>query len=299
MKTGKFIFLLILLNGCIAATAQQEPAINVATDKNKMLIGEPLQLTVSVSYPEMKNFHFDFPDSIPHFEFLEKPVFDSINSNGLISLKKIYRLTSFDSGHWLIPSYRLTDAVQSDTIPIDVVFSDFDPSQDYHDIKDILEVKTKPSQKWWLYVVAGAILAAGLGYYFLRRRKRTPIAETKSGMDAYDEAMKQLSLLSVETKDVKQFHSRLSSIFRTYVLKRKGIHSLQKTTDDLVWQLKNQGMEPEAFEKMAQALRLSDFVKFAKYIPSVEDNQQCFISIQQAIKLLEHTTIKTGNLEKG
>lgn len=297
MKTGKFIFLLMLLNGYFVARAQQEPEIHVAADKNKMLIGEPLQLTVSVSYPERKKIQFNFPDSIPHFELLEKPVLDSAYSNGLISLKKIYRLTSFDSGHWLIPSYRLTAAVQSDTIPVDVVFSDFDPMQDYHDIKDILEVKTKSRQQWWWYVAAVALLAAGLAFYFLRKRK-TPIAETKTGIDAYEEAMKQLSLLSGETKEVKQFHSRLSSIFRTYVHKRKGIHSLQKTTDDLVWQLREQGMEAEAFERMAQALRLSDFVKFAKYIPSAEDNQRCFNNILQSIKFLEHTTLKTGNQEK-
>ncbi len=62
---------------------------------------------------------------------------------------------------------------------------------------------------------------------------------------------------------------------------------MQKTTDDLVLQLKQIGLERNQFDNIAQALRLSDFVKFAKYKPSIEDNELFLKSIKNGIEEIE------------
>ena len=41
------------------------------------------------------------------------------------------------------------------------------------------------------------------------------------------------------------------------------------------------------FDKLSQALRLSDFVKFAKYIPEEGDKQTSYSDILNSIKLIE------------
>ncbi|MEI9809798.1 MAG: hypothetical protein WDO16_19105 [Bacteroidota bacterium] len=87
--------------------------------------------------------------------------------------------------------------------------------------------------------------------------------------------------------DSKQYYSSLVDIFRMYVLKKKGIHSLQKTTDDIVVQLKSIPVGKEQFDKLSQALRLSDFVKFAKYIPSGDDDRHAFDAIKTTITAIE------------
>jgi hypothetical protein len=43
----------------------------------------------------------------------------------------------------------------------------------------------------------------------------------------------------------------------------------------------------EQFEKLSQVLRLSDFVKFAKYMPSAEDDRDTFDTIKRAIGEIE------------
>ena len=63
--------------------------------------------------------------------------------------------------------------------------------------------------------------------------------------------------------------------------------SMQKTTDDLVVQLRGLPMDRLQFEKLAQSLRLSDFVKFARYVPSAEDDRNTFETIKNAIVAIE------------
>ncbi len=288
----------ILFSGFLFSTqciiAQGGAVIKASTDKNKILIGEQFQLTIEANLSPGSVISFITIDSIEHFEVLDKPVIDTITKDGRTVIKGVYQLTSFDSGHWVIPSYMLSPAVKTDTIPIDVVFSDFDPNQEYHDIKDILEVKpSKEKMKWWWFVAGGVLLLAMLLLYLSRKKKPVIAAVPKTVIDPYEEAMKQLEQLLREKPESKQFFSQLTDIFRLYIFRRKGILSLQKTTDDIVLQLRNQALSKEQFDKLAQSLRLSDFVKFAKYIPSDDDRKNCFEEIKNAILSIEKSEAKT------
>jgi hypothetical protein len=106
-------------------------------------------------------------------------------------------------------------------------------------------------------------------------------------INPFEEAMKELKQLEENKPDAKLFYSKLVGIFRLYVYKKKGILSLQKTTDDLIIQLNKSGLQKEQFDKLSQVLRLSDFVKFAKYIPTQEDNTNSIGEIRNAITAIE------------
>ena len=99
--------------------------------------------------------------------------------------------------------------------------------------------------------------------------------------------MQQLKQLQLEKPEAKQYYSRLVDIFRIYVAAKKNIHSLQATTDDLVKQLKDLGLPKKEFDWLAQSLRQSDLVKFAKYIPSGEDDKTNFENISRSIQQIE------------
>jgi hypothetical protein len=269
--------------------AQGGATIKATVDKNKILIGEPVQLTIEayLSPESVKNFiHID---SIEHFEFLEKPLIDTPDKKGGWNIRALYKITSFDSGHWVIPSFILSQGVKTDTIPVDVVFSDFDPNQDYHDIKDIIEVAPPKKKQWWWFIAGGALFLALVVIYLLRKKKPVPVALPKVEIDPYKEAMLELEQLQKDKPDSKKFHSKLTDIFRLYVFRKKGILSLQKTTADLVLQLRDLNFNKEQFDKLSQALRLSDFVKFAKYVPTNEDDKVVFDDILNAIKNIEQS----------
>lgn len=271
-----------------SVVAQGNDNIKATVNKNKILIGEPIELTIEIYLHPTSGLHPVQIDSIPHFELLGKPLLDSSSYNDAIIFKEMYKITSFDSGHWVIPSFVLSPGIMTDTIPVDVVFSEFDASQDYHDIKDIIEVKPPKGKQWWMYAAGGALLLLLAILYFFRRKKPVPvIPQIATGINPYEEAMKELEQLRQLKPGVKEFHSRLTVIFRLYIYRKKGILSLQKTTDDLIVQLKGLNMGKEQFDKLAQSLRLSDFVKFAKYAPSEEDNRNCLEEIKHSIMTIE------------
>lgn len=276
--------------GCTAVVAaQNKTTIKATVDRNKILIGEQIQLTLEADIPENEPIRFFTTDSLPHFEFLSKQKIDTSNTSNGTLLRQVIHITSFDSGHWVIPAFTLGENMITDTIPVDVMFSPFDSTQDYHDIKDIIEVKPQEEKKkWWLwYAIGGGAFLLVILLIYLLRKKKPVITVAPPVIDPYEEAMKQLEKLQQGRTDQKQYYSRLVDIFRVYIYRKKDIHSLQKTTDDLVVQLKGIPIAKEQFEKLSQALRLSDFVKFAKYVPSNEDDRNTLETIKSAISGIE------------
>jgi LPXTG-motif cell wall-anchored protein len=171
-----------------------------------------------------------------------------------------------------------------------VVFADFNPDQPYHDIKDVLDVKPDEDKKdWWWYAAGGAILLVVLLMLLARKKKQIQPVAAKVSVNPYLEAMQQLEKLNKDKPEVKQFHSRLADIFRLYVFRQKGILSMQKTTDDLIIQIKGLNLPKQEFDTLSQTLRLSDFVKFAKFVPTEDDTRNCFGVIRNTIQLIEKT----------
>lgn len=284
-RSSIFSLVLSLLAGF--AAGQTAPDIRVSADKQKILLGEPFTLTIEASYAAGTPVLYKGIDSIPHFERLEEPKTDSSLSNGRVTIREIHKLTSFDSGHWVIPSFSLTKKLRSDTLGIDVVFSEFDSSQNYHDIKDIIDVNVQEKINWWWYMAGGGLLLLLLIIYFIRKRKTSPETRHPVAVDPYTEAMEELEQLRRSHPEFKQYHTRLAAIFRLYVYRKKGILSLQKTTDDLLIRLKDKDLPREEWEALCQALRLGDMVKFAKYNPAETDNQTALEVIRNAITRIE------------
>jgi uncharacterized integral membrane protein len=284
----KIVGLLLLLNVALFVAAQNKTSVKAAVDRNKIFIGERIQLTLQVNIPENEPIRFFYIDTIPHFE-LNKQKVDTSNTSTGTFLKQIINITSFDSGHWVIPAFVLGDTIATDTIPVDVAYSPMDTAQAYHDIKDIIAVKPEEPQKpWWIWAAIGGglVIIIILLIYLMSRRK--PVATTPVVViPPFEEAMKQLERLQQERPAQKQYYSRLVDIFRVYVNQKKGIHSLQKTTDDLVIQLRGVPIPKLQFERLSQALRLSDFVKFAKYVPSAEDDRNALEAVKDCIVSIE------------
>jgi hypothetical protein len=285
----KAIVSLLLLLAVMTGNAQPKTTVKATIDKNKILIGEPILLTLEADIPINEPIHFFAIDTIAHFEISEKQKIDSSDKDDGTVLRQVIRVTSFDSGHWVIPSFVFAEGIVTDSIPVDVVFSEFNPEQDYHDIKDIIEVtpQKKKDRRWIWFAIGGGALVLILLLIYLLRKKKPVVPVAAAVIDPYEEAMQQLEKLQQAKIDRKEYYSKMVDVFRVYVLKRKGIHSLQKTTDDIVVQLKSIALPKEQFEKLSQTLRLSDFVKFAKYIPSAEDDRTTFEVIKNTISGIE------------
>jgi LPXTG-motif cell wall-anchored protein len=282
-----FIFLWITTG--LNALGQSAATIKATVDKNRILIGEQALLTIEVQIPEKEPIRFVSIDSIEHFERLGKPEIDTLSNSSGTLLRGIYTITSFDSGHWVIPAFELSGGLKTDSLPMDVVFSEFDPKADYHDIKDILEANPeKKEDEWWWYAAGGGLLLLLLLIYFLRKRKPVAVAAIPvETISPWEEAFRELNKLQADNPEARIYHTRLADIFRMYVYRKKGILSLQKTTDDLVLQISQLGIGESHFDELSKALRLGDLVKFAKNIPGAEDNKKAFEAIKKSIEAIE------------
>lgn len=286
---NNIIFAIVAVLSSLPAASQSKTVAKATVNKTQILIGEPITLTLEVDVPEHEPIRFFRLDSLSHFEFLNQQEIDTVNTGSGTILTQVIHITSFDSGHWVIPSLSIGENVATDSIPVDVGFSPFNPDQPYHDIKEIIEVipeEKKEKIKWW-YFIAGAIALLLILVLIFRKKKKPVVQVVQAPADPYREAMAALEKLQQEKLETKQYYSRLIDIFRMYVFVKKGIHSMQNTTEDLELQLRQLNMPKDQFDQLAQGLRLSDFVKFAKYVPSTEDDKSAFNVIMRAIQQIE------------
>ena len=270
-------------------SAQSKTTVKASIDRSGILIGEPIRLTLEADIPEHEPIRFFQPDSIPHFEFLNIEKIDTSNTGSGTVLSQVIHITSWDSGHWVIPSFQLGENIATDTLPVDVGFSPFNPEQPYHDVKEIIEVnpqEEKQKIEWW-YIAAGAALLLLLIVLLLRKKKKPAVQAVIQPIDPFKEAIGKLEQLQKEKPEAKEYYSRLVDIFREYIDAKKGIHSLQATADDLIVKLKSLHMPAEQLDDLIQSLKVADFVKFAKYVPSAEEDKKIFTVIYTSIQQIE------------
>lgn len=271
-------------------TLAQEISVTASVDKDKILIGEPVQLKLELALPEDQPVRWFNTDTIPHFEFIEKGIIDS-------SVKGVYTqvltITSFDSGINVIPAFSLGlngNFYLTDSIPVTVSFSPFDPTQDYHDIKDILEVKQGPDYLKWTLLAAGILLFLTLIWYLLKKYRRKPLVKEEgvSHLKALEEALLALEELQKQGLPEKQYYTRLNDIIRWFVYRKTRIATMQKTNEEFILQLEKLGLPQEDFISLAQTLRMADAVKFAKFIPTEQEQTQSFRIVRQSIEQINN-----------
>jgi hypothetical protein len=281
------LLIIFVLLGLCANTIGQTSSNTV--DKNRILIGEPIKLTVKTRVPAAVKNHAFGMDSIPHFEILDSSAVKQTTEGAETVFEKTYTITSWDSGLWTLPSVMSKNSTAR-PLQIKVEWTQpFDTAQPYHDIKAIVPVGKETAQKWYWYLIGLALLIVLFLLFFPGGKKQAPKPK-EPAVDAYRQAIQRLEGLrskEVDTSNVKQYYSDLVFILRDYLHRRKGIYSHSKTTDDLSIQIKEVKLPTSFHTELLQALRLSDMVKYARYQPYSEENRDTFNTIKQSITEIE------------
>lgn len=191
--------ILILLLACCFLNAQVN--VRATVNRDNILIGEPFSLTVEAYMPLGSSISWFNSDTMPHFEVTDRSVIDTAENIDGKKITQVLNLTSFDSGRWQIPPFEIVVAGQSfytDSIPVNVTFTPFDPKEDYRDIKDIIEVKN-PSVRYIPWIIAGlTVLSLSALAYFMRKKKplvRDVKIAAEAALSPYEEAVTALNAL--------------------------------------------------------------------------------------------------------
>ena len=141
------------------------------------MIGEPVELKLEAKLPAGTNATWFPVDSMAHFEMIDKGKIDTASSGDTKTYRQTLVITSFDSGRWAVPSLAFTIGNKdylTDSLPISVAYSNFDPRQDYHDIKDIIEVENTATRYINWIVLSLALVSLLAVIYFLMKRPGLP-----------------------------------------------------------------------------------------------------------------------------
>lgn len=286
----------------------QSPAITTTVDKNNILIGQQINYRVATSMPDntYRLSWFAMPDSLGNFRAIIKNKIDSTSSNGNLNFSQDIVLTSFDSGRQVIPPLQLTVStlegdstfnIYTDSIPVNVSYSPTDSIMPFHDIKTIIEVKrTFPWWAWALVALGVILLVVWILFLlkFFKKKKDTVIFESK--ISPYDEAMQLLSDLEKENlhqkNEIKEFHSRLTEIFKRYLSRKTNKYQMYLTTDELLMELSSLDVSKEKVADFANCLRMGNAVKFAQYVPPSYENEKCFSQTKEMITAINNIVNK-------
>src|ERR1700744_1436935 len=112
------------------------PDLKATVDKQKILIGEPIQLMLEATVHGDAPISWPDLDSLPHFEWVEKKKIDSSISPGQRYYRQYLTVTSFDSGAWSIPRLAFVDGNKkyfTDSIRINIRYTRMEAGNDYQD----------------------------------------------------------------------------------------------------------------------------------------------------------------------
>ena len=289
---------------CILSVFSQD--VKTITDKKDILIGEQIKLIIKANLPSSGLVNrLVIPDSIPHFEIIETSKIDTIEfEDNSKAIEQTIIFTSFDSGRWIFPALPINFAAvagqpsqkfQTDSFFVNVSYSPPDSTNQLRDIKPIIKVSL--SDYTWYYIIGGSILLliiVILLYRYFKKRKKLKPAISSSNLSPVDEAMMELKKLAqynlYMAGEIKLFHTGLAAVFKNYLGRKLAKNLVNETTGDLLISIKKYIMQPEDISKLATALRCTDAVKFARYLPQPDESNDCLQKIKETIILTEQQT---------
>ena len=299
---------------CIVCAAvqirAQQPVPSATLDSSSIRIGEQVHLKYSIAYRmDEGGGNIQWPvigDTLPqHIEVVHDSGVDTImpdkqNDPYAVVQSRTLTITSFDSGYWAVEPLLFVvngDTVQSNALVLAVRTVEVDTAQAIRDIKGIYEVPFS-FMAWlkehWPWVAGGAAILAALitGIILLARRKPKQKADVPEPILPLH--VRTLSALEeIDRKRLwqhglhKQYHTEVTDLLRGDVEQRFGTPALEKTTDELLQELKFSSMHASHREQLGNILRLADLVKFAKLIPAPSENEQLMAA---AVRLVQETS---------
>jgi len=290
----------------------QNISVSASLDSTLMVIGGQMNLTLEVVQP--KNLEVAFPlftDTITtNIEIVEDLKTDTTlldSENDRITLKKIYIITSFDSGLHYIPPIQFEymegetiNRASTQSLALMVVnpFENVNPEKGIYDIKEPYNLPFLISElykyiKWFLLYVLLQVVIILIVHYFINNKK--PIKEIfikeVPKEPAHIIALRELDKIKQEkiwqSGQVKIFYSQLTDALRRYIENRYDFQAMEKTSAEIMHSIKEiEFPNKELYDKLYKILNTSDLAKFAKYEPLSDEND---IALKNAYYFVNQT----------
>jgi len=285
----RILFIGFILLWSIASNAQTAATVQGKVDAKQISVGDRIHYFLEATIQKNKGTLQwpALPDTFNNLEIIEKSKIDTSFAGDLITYKQQLQLSGFDSGSFLIPSFRFqvqpigqaSYELKTDSFYINIKTLSVDTTKPYKNIKDIIAVDTtwRDYLSWILGILIGLLLGILLVWYLLKRKgkKLKDLFERKKET-IYERALRALETLEKEKlwqyNQSKEHYSRLTTIIRTYVEERFGLPMLEQTTDEFIQNAKHHPALQPYFHSLVDLLQIADMAKFAKAQPLPEEH---------------------------
>lgn len=279
-------------------------------ERDSVLIADQLYYGVSLGRVQ-EGTRFVFPDWNGAFpqevEVLAPWTIDTLSvarqkkgSPRLMDLRAKVLITSFKEGKYELPEAVVTrissegvvdtlvfspQTLDVRTIPVDTAtFS-------VHDIKG--QIRYPLTFREILPWIGGILLLAGivaLVVWLVVRARRKSGAASAAKEPAHIIALRKLDSfrgdrLWVPEKQ-KVFYSGITDTLREYIVSRYGISAMEMTTKEIFDDLSGKDVPKDIYEDLKQLFERADYVKFAKYVATNEENAS---SVPLAVRFVTTT----------
>ena len=254
---------------------------------------------------------FAFPDYSKGFrdsvEVISPWILDTLDfkkgkkgAPGTFSLEGSVVITSFDEGDYLLPPISVLrqtadgtvdtllfnpQTLEVKTIPVDTAVFQI------HDIKG--QIRYPLTLKEILpYLIGGWLFAVLviLVVCLVKMRRKGGLSGILRKEPAHIVALRKLDHLRGNklwaADKQKTFYSGVTDALREYIVSRYGISAMEMTTKEIFDDLRGKDIPADIYEEMKGLFERADFVKFAKYVATDEENAS---AVPAAVRFVTQT----------
>ena len=191
-------------------------------------------------------------------------------------------ITAFMGGTYTLPDipvllqedtliFKAVEPLEVKELPVDM--ETFEPN----DIKAQVKFPYTAGEIFLFFVlpVLGLAALVSLVLWIIRRRKQK-LEDIQKAEPAHIRALRKLDKLRGDKfwkpDQQKFFYSGVTDALREYIAARYGVGALEMTTAEIFEDLKGADIPADLYAEMKELFERADFVKFAKFTASDEDN---------------------------
>ncbi len=299
MKLRLLYVVLFALGTGSLSSLQAQVTVKASIDSTHILIGDQLKLLLEIEKPKDLEVEFpQVPDTFSsHIEVVNRSKIDTIKLDSKVREKLIqsFYITSFDSGIHQIPSFffklkdgKMLDSAATLALAFEVHTMKIDTTKGPVDIKIPYSapVTLKEVTPYILGIILIAAILFFIFYYIKWKKKNVPIfvRPEKPADPAHVIALRELDRIKTQKlwqqEKLKQYYSEVADTIRTYIERRFDVPAMEFTSAETIGTFRqNKKMVDESsLDQLQHILSLADLVKFAKYTPLPDDNNQTLMN---------------------
>ena len=235
-------------------------------------------------------------------EVLKELVLDTLSfKKGIREIEAKAMVTSFDTGNFKLPLPQILTAgaplsngisfqdklLTVSTVQIDTtgfVISDIKGQIEYPlTFKEVLP---------WILLVLAILVLAYIIYRYIKYRKenRGFFGKPKAVDPPHIVALRELENIRNEklwqSGKEKLFYTGITDTLREYIEHRFGLTAKEKTSSEILEELKTVELDSKSYEELSNLFSVSDLVKFAKYSPTIGENEE---AVPVAVRFVNST----------